>query len=255
MMGFVEYINRPAPFVVVDDILQSLLTALYGNGEQGAFFVPKPQVLGQQVLFQDAAGTTPVTAPGDPVGLMLDLSGNDNHAAQEVSGARPVYRTDGTRHWLEFDGVDDQLESTYANTTVDILVIAAARALSSSAAVIYGSSDSQPRNYVASEPDPYIGVGSLRSDSTVTVGLGNDFVVGFVNNDDGLEGWVNGQVLVSQQKNSPRTGRTYKVGNSGGSFYFSGRVYGAIAKDTARTADYRIAERYLANLAGVTLDD
>src|SRR5690554_607714 len=81
--------------------LGRLIESLYGNGEQGAFYVPKPQVLGQQVLFQDAAGTTPVTAPGDPVGLMLDLSGNGNHATQEVAGARPVYRTDGTRHWLE----------------------------------------------------------------------------------------------------------------------------------------------------------
>lgn len=93
------------------DDLTSLLTSLYGNGEQGAFYVPKPQVLGQQVLFQDAAGTTPVTAPGDPVGLMLDLSGNDNHATQKVAGSRPIYRTDGTRHWLEFDGVDDLIEA------------------------------------------------------------------------------------------------------------------------------------------------
>lgn len=92
--------------------LAALIASLYGNGEQGAFYVPKPVVLGQQVLFQDAAGTTPVTADGDPVGLMLDLSGNDNHAMQEVSGSRPVYRTDGTRHWLEFDGVDDALVTT-----------------------------------------------------------------------------------------------------------------------------------------------
>lgn len=91
--------------------LAALIASLFGNGEQGGFYVPRPNVLGQQVLFQDAAGTTPVTAPGDPVGLMMDLSGNDNHAAQEVSGARPVYRTDGQYHWLEGDGVDDAMSA------------------------------------------------------------------------------------------------------------------------------------------------
>lgn len=206
---------------------------LFRNGQQGAIYIPRPQLLGQQVLFQDNAGTTPVTADGDPVGLMLDLRkglvrgpelitngtfdtdtdwtlGTDaviangyleqpggaggfnyqtvttvagkwylvtfdvqkgsffggvwdtaptttilaggvtfeagegslifqavdsdstfgvtangtgdarvdnvsvrklpgNHASQATSASRPTYRTDGLRHWLEFDGVDDIL--------------------------------------------------------------------------------------------------------------------------------------------------
>jgi len=43
--------------------------SLFSNGEQGAWYDPRPQY-----LYQDAAGTTPVTADGDPVGLMLDKS-------------------------------------------------------------------------------------------------------------------------------------------------------------------------------------
>lgn len=60
-------------------------------------------------LFQDASGTIPVTSSGDPVGRVLDKSGNGNHAIQPLSSARPTYRTDGILHWLEFDGVDDYL--------------------------------------------------------------------------------------------------------------------------------------------------
>jgi hypothetical protein len=93
----------------ITDPLRALIAQLFGNGEQGAMYVPQPTLLGEQVLYQDAAGTTPVTADGDPVGLMLDLSGNGNHATQGTSAARPIYRTDGVLYWLEFDGVDDAM--------------------------------------------------------------------------------------------------------------------------------------------------
>lgn len=42
-------------------------------------------------LFQDSAGTTPVTANADPVGRMSDKSGNNRHMIQPTSGARPTY--------------------------------------------------------------------------------------------------------------------------------------------------------------------
>ena len=41
-------------------------------------------------LFQDAAGTTPVTAPGQPVGRILDKSGNGFHATASGT-SRPTY--------------------------------------------------------------------------------------------------------------------------------------------------------------------
>lgn len=41
-------------------------------------------------LYQDAAGLTPVTALEQPVGRMLDKTGNGNHAYQATAGKRPV---------------------------------------------------------------------------------------------------------------------------------------------------------------------
>lgn len=42
-------------------------------------------------LYQDSAGTTPVTAVEQPIGLMLDQSGSGNHASQSTVPARPLW--------------------------------------------------------------------------------------------------------------------------------------------------------------------
>ena len=50
--------------------------ALFTTGVNGAWYDPSDF----STLFQDAAGTTPVTAVGQPVGRILDKSGRGNHA-------------------------------------------------------------------------------------------------------------------------------------------------------------------------------
>lgn len=62
-------------------------------------------------LFQDSAMTTPVTADNDPVGAVLDKSGNDHHLTQATDLSRPLYKTVDGVSWLEFDGSDDSLLS------------------------------------------------------------------------------------------------------------------------------------------------
>lgn len=44
-------------------------------------------------LFQDIEQTVPVTTDGDPVGMVLDKSGNGYHISQSIMAARPTYRT------------------------------------------------------------------------------------------------------------------------------------------------------------------
>ncbi|MBD3679158.1 MAG: hypothetical protein HUJ27_12270 [Rhodobacteraceae bacterium] len=60
-------------------------------------------------LFQDSTATQPVTGDGDPVGAMLDRSGNGAHLLQSAAARRPIYREGGGQRWLEFDGMDDIL--------------------------------------------------------------------------------------------------------------------------------------------------
>lgn len=91
----------------------AVITALFANSEQGAWYDPSDLT----TLFQDRAGTTPVTADGQTVGKILDKSGRGNHAVAPNDSARPLYKTSGGLHWLQFDGVDDSLATAAIDFT------------------------------------------------------------------------------------------------------------------------------------------
>ncbi len=138
---------------------------LFSQGQEGVWYEPKPIVAGQQVLYQDAAGTTPVAADGDPVGLMLDrhkgllLSGNlvatpePSTAQLDVSGGDlitnstqgdPLHET-----WVEFGSNTDttfaymspNLSSLVAEFTIDVEM------LDSDSPPILGSSSNSSANF------------------------------------------------------------------------------------------------------------
>lgn len=60
--------------------------SLFASGEQGAWYDPSDLT----TMFQDAAGTTPVTGVEQPVGRILDKSGRGNHATQTTTASRPT---------------------------------------------------------------------------------------------------------------------------------------------------------------------
>lgn len=88
--------------------------ALFSNGEQGMWYDPSDLTS----MFQDSAGTTPVTAAGQPVGLLRDKSGNNNHASQPTAASRPILRNTGALWYLQFDGVDDFMVTANVNFSI-----------------------------------------------------------------------------------------------------------------------------------------
>lgn len=60
---------------------------LFSSGAQGIWYDPADLT----TMFQDSAGTIPVTAPGQPVGRRVDLSGRSNHSIQAVANSRLTY--------------------------------------------------------------------------------------------------------------------------------------------------------------------
>jgi hypothetical protein len=80
--------------------------SLFSAGEKGVWFDPTDIT----TLFQDAAGTTPVTAYGQKVGRILDKSGNGNHATQSSAALQPTYQIDNEGNPnLTFSGSYTQL--------------------------------------------------------------------------------------------------------------------------------------------------
>ena len=233
---------------------------LFANSEQGAWYDPSDI----STLFQDAAGTTPVTADGDPVGRMLDKSANGNHASQTVSGSRPVYRTDGVLHWLEFDGVDDTLLS-------DFITLTGTRCGASIAALW----DSDVLNVKAD--------GTGFADFTFRL-TGNDFniyqsapqrtdqlstitartsggvsVVTAIASESDAKTWQNGveqgsrttgAFLDFDSQNQPQQISLFSSVKGG---FSSGSFYGAVVSLGYVESQKDQVEAYLANLAGVTL--
>jgi hypothetical protein len=73
---------------------------LFSNDEPGVFY----DFDDWSTLFQDTAGTQPVTAANQGVALALDKSGNGNHATQATTAARPltvIHPDGGVRNLLD----------------------------------------------------------------------------------------------------------------------------------------------------------
>lgn len=87
--------------------LNGIISQLFASNEQGFAF----DFNDLSTMFQDSAGTIPVTAVGQPVGKVLDKSGRGNHATQSTSSKRPILQQNATTgaYYLAFDGVDDCL--------------------------------------------------------------------------------------------------------------------------------------------------
>lgn len=87
--------------------MSQVIKSLFANNEQGFAF----DFNDLSTMYQDAAGTIPVTGVGQPVGRVLDKSGRGNHATQSTSAKRPILQKNVTTgaYYLAFDGVDDCL--------------------------------------------------------------------------------------------------------------------------------------------------
>ena len=243
---------------------------LFAKGQQGAWYDPSDL----STLFQDAAGTIPVTATGQPVGLMRDKSGRGNHASQATAASRPIFRDVGGLRYLECDGVDDgMVTSSIDFTGTDkMFVCVGVRKLSDSspdgtiletstaadanngAFYLRSSAGGQP-NYQA------LSRGTIFSSSnvspvpapdtsvlTVTSGIATPSIITRRN---GVQASPN---LATQGTGNYGNYPLYLFRRGGTTLPFNGLFFGAVIAGAVYSAvQIAAAERYLAGKSGVTL--
>ena len=107
--------------------------ALIGGGSGGAPAIQTPvSILGANLkmwidfsdfatLYQDNAGTTPVTATGQQMGKAMDQSGNGNHIIQPTSAKRGLVSA-AYPGCVTLDGIDDNY---YTASTLDLSTVSA----------------------------------------------------------------------------------------------------------------------------------
>ena len=238
---------------------------LFANDEQGAWYDPSDLT----TLFQDTAGTTPVTTAGQTVARMDDKSGNGNHATQPTAAARPTYQTDGTYRWLSFDGVDDTMgTSAFIQTGGGFYAAHGFNVLSEGGNAAAGDSFGSLRN-VDRESVGWRSSGTYQYGSRLRVSGGVSYITSFTitggtgsfgNNYVG-DGWHDGLTLNARLSNGQSsslaaeeiaTGTPQMLTLANDSNY---RFFGGIFRDgpppPSDTRDQ--VQQYLADKTGVTL--
>ena len=234
--------------------------SLFAGGTEGAWYDPSDI----STLFQDSAGTTPVTASGQPVGKMLDKSGNGNHATQATSSKRPTYTEGGGLSWLAFDGVDDAMEIQNAafSFTGDQSVWVAAKHDTGTGSYIYlmGGDD---KGYLfvtkgSTRKMSFVPINSAaRTISTSVIGTSPIVFGGAWDRSSGdMSLRENGVEYTASKTPADVTVPVVTLlggGNPNGASW-DGNIYGAVIVNNLTTASKTgEVEAYLAGKAGVTL--
>lgn len=129
--------------------------SLFASGEIGWV---EPMIPGV-TLFQDAGGTIPVTAPGDPVGLSKFTAGGQLGFVQTTALNRPIYRVDAQgRGYLNHNGTNQWMVASAFAWGSDKATICAGvrRNAISSARILFEFSENLNNNagsFFVSAPD------------------------------------------------------------------------------------------------------
>jgi hypothetical protein len=251
-----------------------LIKSLFANSEQGFAYDPNDL----STMYQDAAGTIPVTAVGQPVGRILDKSGRNNHAYQTTSASRPILRQNAVTgaNYLEFDGSDDFLRTNSIDFTGTdkVSLFAGVRKLLSTTSVLIELSNTVGNTGTFSIQAPRLGDSygvSVRGTTlnavdfyTYTSPLSNVISAKTstlaVNPNQAINVKINGAAVAGVANSSATSTGNYGnyplyIGRRGGtSIPFTGHIYSIVGVGRLATdAETTELEKLIAKNTGVTL--
>lgn len=225
-------------------------SALFRASEQGVWYDPSDI----ETLFQDTAGTTPVTAAGQSVGKMLDKSGRGNHATfsnvtlGQDGGGKSYLAFNGSTSFgstsvIDFSGINAL--SVFAGfqrvgTSSGTLLEMSSNFNSNSAFAIFAPQSSN--NVQSINSGPGSAFNSVNYDDVSAPSMGS---FSFASNralSTEVEIRKNGiDVAVTRPNIANTTGNfgsypIYIGARAGGSIFFNGRLYGLILRAAISSA-------------------
>ncbi|MCX4186781.1 hypothetical protein [Methylophaga sp. OBS4] len=238
---------------------------LFANGEYGGLYVPSDI----STLWQDTAGTTPVTASGQSIARIDDKSGNGLNLIL-TGGSGVTYGTDGNLHWIDFDGASyfetSALTAPLMNNGEGSMAFSAASDQSEALAGVLAEQQAAPENSrrIVMFFDTRSGTKrhSFFSPDGTTRAIDLDSEIDgtakvFIMSHDGstARGYIDNTAQSSTLTpgGSFNASRFIQLGRQqAGPFYFDGKLYGAVIRDTElTTAQRNNLNAYLATKAGI----
>ncbi len=237
--------------------------SLFTAGEQGVFFDVTPANTG--------------TSVGNPVSSLLDRSGRGNNATSSIAGSQPILRQSGALHYLEFDGINDWMQTAaidlsasdkltvilglrkLVNTASDLPVELSGNAFSNAGAFYLAApegagSGSDYRFYARGNAAPAAAVGSgaiLAPDTCVLTGLADIATNSRILRRNGVQV---GSSALAMGGGNWRSYPLYLGARAGTSLRFNGWIFGLIVINRQLSAgELAAAEAWMAARTGVTL--
>jgi len=241
---------------------------LFAAGEKGVWYDPSDF----STMWQDTAGTSPVTAVGQSVARIDDKSGNGKHATQANPASRPLLQESGGKYYLDFDGADDSLATAAIDFSASdemTICVGVRKEIDSGTRMIVALRDSPVTNGSVALTGPTFTAPTFGYSSQGTALAANNInnatyaapFLGVVStrskiSTDYLSGRINAVGVFSSTSNQG-TGNyandaIYIAKSSYYTDYFNGRIYQVIVRGAA-TADPTAVEAYVAGKTGVTL--
>jgi len=198
-----------------------------------------------------------------------------NHATQATAAARPTYQTDGTLHWLSFDGVDDfmvtptitpginkvqvftgvrKLSDATTGVVIELSVSSSAKngTLALFGPISAGINDNFTFRSKGSIAQDAFATGNAAPSTSVITGLGNISGDSSAIRDDGVVSSID----TGDQGTGNYLAYPMYIGMRAGiSLPFNGNIYGLVTRFGANlgTTTIRRTETYVAGKTGVTL--
>lgn len=241
---------------VTDPIISSFDPAqLFAAGEQGGYY----DVSDITTLYQDLAGTTPVTATGQTVGKILDKSGRARHLFAPTDAQRPIYTVNGSLIYLLFDGTDDyMLEAGSPSSIVKPLTLAAAANCGVSGNKILVGDTLRTEISINTVGGTVYAGGSSISTSGLSTSVNVDRVFVGVNNGDATS-----TIAVNNLQTTAGNAGTNNLtkigimgtGAGGGNLRSTGRFYAGVIRGGGNLTVYQMAnlKNWLAAKMGISI--